>query len=196
MVFQKNTIIPGFLITTWSKDQGQLPLKYKHVTSGEHSSYLHISCSTYLSCVQSIFVAQTRVPPPLPWSQSTWPRTELENRNLAAPRIFQAGNIPNREKGGERGQNKSNWQGNRNCPNFVTFTMLSGGKRNPGFCPTCPWFHTKGLSGLLNVGASEAELMHPVGLGSRGWGWKWGVGREEGEPWVPMRSGLPQGRTM
>ena len=180
MVFQKNKIISGFLITTWSKDQGQLPLKYKHVTSGEHSSYLHISCSTYLSCVQSIFVAQTRVPPPLPWSQSTWPRTELENRNLAAPRIFQAGNIPNREKGGERGQNKSNWQGNRNCPNFVTFTMLSGGKRNPGFCPTCPWFHTKGLSGLLNVGASEAELMHPVGLGSMGWGWKWGVGRGAG----------------
>ena len=63
MVFQRNKIISGFLITTWSKDQGQLPLKYKHVTSGEHSSYLHISCSTYLSCVQSIFVAQTRVSP-------------------------------------------------------------------------------------------------------------------------------------
>ena len=169
MVFQKNKIISGFLITTWSKDQGQLPLKYKHVTSGEHSSYLHISCSTYLSCVQSIFVAQTRVPPLFlghsPLGQELSWKTEIwQLRVYFKPETFQTG------KRGERGQNKSNWQGNRNCPNFVTFTMLSGGKRNPGFCPTCPWFHTKGLSGLLNVGSSEAELMHPVGLGSRGWG--------------------------
>ena len=156
---------------------------------------MHISCSTHLSCVQSIFVAQTHVPPLFlghsPLGQELSWKTEIwQLRVYFKPETFQTG------KRGERGQNKSNWQGNRNCPNFVTFTMLSGGKRNPGFCPTCPWFHTKGLSGLLNVGSSEAELMHPVGLGSMGWGWKWGVGREEGEPWVPMRSGLPQGRTM
>ena len=100
-------IAKRFLISTCSKDQGHLPLKYKHVTCAGHSSYLHISCSTYLCSVQSTFATQTRVPlpsppPPLPSlpllrSQSTWPRTELENRNLAAPRIFQAGNIPNRE---------------------------------------------------------------------------------------------------
>ena len=34
----------------------------------------------------------------------------------------------------------------------------------------------KGLSGLVNVGASEAELMHPVGLGSRGGGMEMGGG--------------------
>ena len=102
MVFQKNTIIPGFLITTWSKDQGQLPLKYKHVTSGEHSSYLHISCSTYLSCVQSIFVAQTRVPPLFlghsPLGQELSWKTEIwQLRVYFKPETFQTG------KRGERG---------------------------------------------------------------------------------------------
>ena len=91
-----------FLISTCSKDQGHLPLKYKHVTCGKNSSYLHILCSTYLCCVPSIFAAQTRVPlPPLPGhsplgQELSW-KTEIWQ-----PRIFQAGNIPNRETGGEQ----------------------------------------------------------------------------------------------
>ena len=59
-----------------------------------------------------------------------------------------------------------------------------------------PLVSHKDLSGLLNVEASEAELMHPVGLGSMGWvGIGTGAGREtlnSHEVWC----GVPQGRTM
>ena len=99
-------------------------------------------------------------------------KQKFGSRVYFKPETFQTG------KRGENSQNKSNWQGNWNCPHFVTFPVFSsfryfphvesGGKRNPAFCPTCPWVPHKGLSGLVNVGASEAELMHPVGLGSRG----------------------------
>ena len=204
-----SNVLKHYSVNGFPEEQNNLRISYHHLvqrsrpTSSEVQTcyfwgalliFAHIVlnifelCPIHICCPNTcapLFLGHSPLGQELSWKTEIW-----QLRVYFKPETFQTG------KRGERGQNKSNWQGNRNCPNFVTFTMLSGGKRNPGFCPTCPWFHTKGLSGLLNVGASEAELMHPVGLGSMGWGWKWGVGREEGEPWVPMRSGLPQGRTM
>ena len=83
-------------------------------------------------------------------------KQKFGSRVYFKPETFQTG------KRGENSQNKSNWQGNWNCPHFVTFPVLSsfryfphvegGGKRNPAFCPTCPWVHTKAFQGWWMLG--------------------------------------------
>ena len=103
------------------------------------------------------------IPPPGP--RLTWPRTELENRSLAAA-IFQAGNIPNWGTGGRRAKTKSSWK----LPSLCYFHRVERWRARFRFLSSMPLVSHKDLSGLLNVEASEAELMHPVGLGSMGWG--------------------------
>ena len=80
--------------------------------------------------------------------------------------IFQAGNIPNWGTGGRRAKTKSSWK----LPSLCYFHHVERWRARFRFLSSMPLVSHKDLSGLLNVEASEAELMHPVGLGSMGWG--------------------------
>ena len=148
-----------FLISTCSKDQGHPLLKYKHVSCGGQSSCLPLLYSMYLSCVSIFGQTQTLghgwLGQELSWKTEVWQQP-----------IFQAGNIPNWGTGGRRAKTKSSWK----LPSLCYFHHVERWRARFRFLSSMPLVSHKDLSGLLNVEASEAELMHPVGLGSMGWG--------------------------